>query len=225
MLCLLASTEINREMCSRLGAHLAGCIYKLWKPFSLLGVTDVPSWRTFLIKRIQATPGMIPGLWFHVFAWNSLVKDVCVFTSTRPCNQSPKPVGTPEHTPQHNSSCGPSPHRRSISDRISDRAARASGQIGCPVRLLTFGGGKKIWAVKKNEWEGCWGMLRLLIMSTCVCQNKNSGNIRRRDCRDENKYQTKQRKNRVYAEQNKTPWLENWIPLGEGKEQEADNEI
>lgn len=104
----------------------------------------------FLIKRVQATPGMIPGIWFHVFAWNRLVKDVCVFTSTLSCNQSPKPVGTPEHTPQHNSSCGPSPHRRSISDRISDRAARASGQIGCPVRLLTFSGGKQIWAVKKK---------------------------------------------------------------------------
>lgn len=35
-------------------------------------------------------------------------------------------------------------------------------------------------------------MLRRLIMATCVRQNKNSGNIRRRGCGDENKYQTKQ---------------------------------
>lgn len=93
--------------------------------------------------------------------------------------------------PEHNSSCGRSPHPHSICDRISERAARAGGQIGCSVRVLTFGRGKKIWAVKK-KWEGCWGMLRLLIMTACVRQNKNSGNIRRRDCRDENKHQAKE---------------------------------
>lgn len=70
--------------------------------------------------------------------------------------------------PEHNSSCGPSPHRRSISDGISDRAARASGQIGCPVRLLTFGRGREIWAVKMKVRR----MLR----------DAASGSLRQRGC-------------------------------------------
>lgn len=52
--------------------------------------------------------------------------------------------------PELNSSCGRAPHPHSISDRISERAAGAGGQIGCSVRVLTFGRGKKIWAVEKK---------------------------------------------------------------------------
>lgn len=59
-------------------------------------------------------------------------------------------LSTPHSTraPEHDSSCGPpSSSALNIWQALWQGG---QGQIGGPLRLLTFGGGKKIWAVKKK---------------------------------------------------------------------------
>lgn len=195
-LCFLLFTDIMNEILSLLCAHLAGCIYSLWKPLSLPGAAGVSPWRN-LDQMWSTNPSVIMG-YFYFLHVQPCERCLCIhfnnFFFLQPISRTCWHTWAPLHStraPQHNSSCGRPPHPHSISARISERAAGGSGQIGCSVRALTFGRGRKIWAVKK-KWGGCWGVPRLLITTTCVHQNKTSGNIRRRGCRDENKRQTKQ---------------------------------
>lgn len=180
----------------------------------------------FLIKRVQARPGMIPGIWFHVFACNSLVKDVCVFTSTPSCNQSPKAVGTPEHTPQHKSSRTQLLPRPLSSSPLNIRRDLWQGGQGQrpdwlprpPAHVRRRGGNLGREKKSEKDAEGC--CVRSLCQRVCA-KTKTVETLEGETA----EMKTNSRQNRVYAEQNKTPWLENWIPLGEGKEQDADNEI
>lgn len=137
---------------------------------------------------------------FLLFCMYSLAKDVCVFISTLfccCCNQSPEPVGNTwaHSTAQELPNTAPPAVALLTPTQYLPGSLRgrpeAAARLAAPSACSRSAEGRKFGPWKK-KWEGCWAMLRLLIRTTCVHQNKSSGNIRRRDCRDENKHQTKQ---------------------------------